>query len=133
MLKTGIAGNCGISQIGNANGQSHANEFNEPYDNNGLVDMAVGSHFLNGGQERSSNGTGYGCWDMENVDLSDDFKKHYELWLQKEVFGIRIDWDSLKTVYDIEMDDKNINGKPHFKANDSSVKLISTVVMQPPE
>lgn len=95
--------------------------------------MAVGSHFLNGGQERSSYGTGYGCWDMENVDLSDEFKKHYEVWLQKEVFSIRIDWDSLKTVYDIEMDDNNMNRKPHCMANDSSVKLNSTVVIQPPE
>lgn len=63
---------------------------------------------------------------MENVDLSDDFKKHYEVWLQKEVFGIRIDWDSLKTVYDIEMDDANTNGK----TNDVTAKSDSNVLIQ---
>lgn len=107
LLISGIASSCGISQIGNANGQSQSNEFNEPYDNSSLIDIAVGPHFLNGGQERNTYTTGYGAWDVENVDLSDDFKKHYEVWLQKEVFSIRIDWDSLKTVYDIEMDDNN--------------------------
>lgn len=130
----GIANNCGISQLGNANGQSQSNEFNEPYDNSGLIDIAVGSHFLNGGPERISYGTGYGCWDMEKVDLSDEFKKHYEVWLQKEVFSIRIDWDSLRTVYDIEMEDNNVNGQTlHPDANDSSAKLNSTVVIQSTE
>lgn len=148
-ISPGIANNCGISQIGNTNGQSQSNEFNEPYDNNGLIDIAVGPHFMNGGQDRNAYGNGYGCWDMEKVDLSDEFKKHYEVWLQKEVFSIRIDWDSLKTVYDIEMDENTVNGKAHPNANanantnanttansnenDSSVKLNATAVMQSTE
>ncbi|XP_055313183.1 striatin-interacting protein 1 homolog isoform X2 [Sitodiplosis mosellana] len=123
----GIANSCGISQIGNSNGQPQSNEFNEPYDNNSLIDIAVGSHFLNGGQERSSYTSGYGAWDMENVDLSEDFKKHYEVWLQKEVFSIKIDWDSLRTVYDIEMDDNKVNGKT---LNDATAKIDSKVVIQ---
>lgn len=129
IFHSGIANNCGISQIGNANGQSQSNEFNEPYDNNSLIDIAVGPHFLNGGQERSSYASGYGAWDMENVDLSDDFKKHYEVWLQKEVFSIRIDWDSLRTVYDIEMDEMKMNGK----MNDATAKSDSIPVIQTTE
>lgn len=79
---------------------------------------------MNGAQERNTYATGYGAWDVENVDLSDDFKKHYEVWLQKEVFSIRIDWDSLRTVYDIEIDDNNINGKT---ANGSTAAKTDTV------
>jgi len=29
------------------------------------------------------------------VDLTDEFKQHYELWLQKEVFQTTVDWDQL--------------------------------------
>lgn len=84
---------------------------------------------MNGGQERSSYASGYGAWDMENVDLSEDFKKHYEVWLQKEVLSIRIDWDSLRTVYDIEMEDNNVNGK----AMDATAKSDSTPVIHSTE
>lgn len=84
---------------------------------------------MNGGQERSSYASGYGAWDMENVDLSEDFKKHYEVWLQKEVLSIRIDWDSLRTVYDIEMEDNNVNGT----AMDATAKSDSTPVIQSTE
>ncbi|XP_031640438.1 striatin-interacting protein 1 homolog isoform X1 [Contarinia nasturtii] len=121
----GLSNNCGISQIGNGNGS--ANEFNEPYDNSNLIDMAVGSNFINSGQERNLYASGYSGWNMENVDLSENFKKHYEVWLQKEVFNIKIDWDSLKTVYDIEMDDNK-------KIDDySKVKSDSSVVIQSAE
>lgn len=126
MYRKGITNNCGISQIGNANGQPQTNEYSEPYDNNGLIDIAVGPQYLNGGHERIAYGNGYGAWDMENVDLSEDFKKHYEIWLQKEVFGIRIDWDSLKTVYDIEFEDNNLNGKSNDAKSDSKVVIQST-------
>lgn len=84
---------------------------------------------MNGGQERSAYTSGYGAWDMENVDLSDDFKKHYEVWLQKEVFSIKIDWDSLRTVYDIEMDENNVNDKmmdTTIAKSDSKVMIQST-------
>lgn len=30
-----------------------------------------------------------------NVELSEEFKQHYELWLQKEVFEKTINWDQL--------------------------------------
>lgn len=94
-----------------------------------MIDIAVGPNFLNGGQERNLYASGYSGWNMENVDLSDNFKKHYEVWLQKEVFNIKIDWDSLKTVYDIEMDDNTTNRK----LNDANVKSDSNVVIQSAE
>lgn len=93
-----------ISQTNNTNGQQ--SDLNEPYDNNGLLDFAVSSHYLNGSQDKNAYNNGY-SWDLGDVDLSEDFKKHYEIWLQKEVFNIRIDWDSLRTVYDIEVDNSN--------------------------
>ena len=30
-----------------------------------------------------------------NIELTEEFKQHYELWLQQEVFGTSIDWDEL--------------------------------------
>ncbi|KAJ8977107.1 hypothetical protein NQ317_008453 [Molorchus minor] len=30
-----------------------------------------------------------------NHDLSESFKKHYDLWLEQEVFGTTIEWDNL--------------------------------------
>ncbi|XP_063995251.1 striatin-interacting protein 1 homolog [Diachasmimorpha longicaudata] len=30
-----------------------------------------------------------------NIELTDEFKRHYELWLQQEVFQTSIDWDKL--------------------------------------
>lgn len=30
-----------------------------------------------------------------NIELTDEFKQHYELWLQQEVFQTPIDWDQL--------------------------------------
>ncbi|XP_015112692.1 striatin-interacting protein 1 homolog [Diachasma alloeum] len=30
-----------------------------------------------------------------NIELTDEFKQHYELWLQQEVFQTQIDWDKL--------------------------------------
>lgn len=29
------------------------------------------------------------------VELTDEFKRHYEIWLQQEVFQASIDWDQL--------------------------------------
>lgn len=37
---------------------------------------------------------GYGGWDQD-VELSDEFKLNYELWLNQEVFNMDINWDSL--------------------------------------
>lgn len=69
-----------------------------------MGDVAVNSMLANGGPEKSTYTPGFGGWDLESVVLTDEFKQHYELWLQKEVYGIKIDWDCLQTVYDIEMD-----------------------------
>lgn len=99
----GLSNNC-ISQSSNINGPQQAiviNELNEQYESNGLIDVAVNSLLLNSGQDKNLYANGYGGWNMENVDLSDEFKKHYEVWLQKEVFNIKIEWDSVMTVYDI--------------------------------
>ena len=30
-----------------------------------------------------------------NIELTEEFKHHYELWLQQEVFQTSIDWDGL--------------------------------------
>lgn len=37
---------------------------------------------------------GYGGWDKK-IDLTDDFKSNYELWLQEEVFNMQTNWDAL--------------------------------------
>lgn len=96
------------------------NDLNEPCDNNGMGDVAVNSMHTNSGQDKCIYTPGYGGWDFENVVLSDEFKQHYELWLQKEVYDIKIDWDSLQTVYDIEMDaiNKRISSNHTDKAAD---------------
>lgn len=44
--------------------------------------------------EKFAYAPGYGGWD-ESIELSDEFKEHYEEWLQQEVFNIEIDWDLL--------------------------------------
>ncbi len=31
----------------------------------------------------------------QEVELTDEFKFNYERWLQKEVYGMAIDWDAL--------------------------------------
>ncbi|CAD7094173.1 unnamed protein product [Hermetia illucens] len=37
---------------------------------------------------------GYGGWDRK-IELTDDFKANYELWLQEEVFNMQTNWDAL--------------------------------------
>lgn len=99
-------GNC-ISQP-NGNGQQTQiviNDLNEQYDNNGFVDVAVNSLLINGGKDKGLYSPGFGGWDNDQIDLSDEFKQHYELWLQREVYNIKIDWDLLKTGYDIEIEE----------------------------
>lgn len=87
----------------------------DQYDTNAFIlDFVITSEMLEGSQEKSANNNAYSNaytnaynngynWDLGDVDLSDEFKKHYDIWLQKEVFNIRMDWDSLLTVYDIEL------------------------------
>lgn len=104
----------------NTNGQQPAivfNDANEQYDNSGLVDVAVNSLLVNGGQDRGAYTPGYGSWDDEQIELSDEFKQHYEVWLQREVYNIKIDWDSLRTVYDIQTDvNEKANKIPEIKS-----------------
>ncbi|KAK0168425.1 hypothetical protein PV327_002227 [Microctonus hyperodae] len=38
-----------------------------------------------------------------NVELTDEFKQHYELWLQQEVFQTSVDWDKLLESTNIEI------------------------------
>lgn len=93
--------NC-TSQTNNVNGQQSTNEINEPYDNGGVVEFGISPQFLNGDHDKNVYSSSFGTWDLDDAILSEDFKKHYEVWLQKEVFNVRVDWDSLKTVYDLE-------------------------------
>lgn len=93
-----------MSQTNNINGHQSNNEITEPYDNGGVVDIGISSQFLNGDHGKNVYSSSFGTWHLDDTILSDEFKKHYEVWLQKEVFSVRVDWDSLKTVYDLEDD-----------------------------
>lgn len=117
-----MSGNSLAVQSGMANGQQ-----SDQYDTNAFIlDFVITSEMLEGSQEKSANNNAYSNaytnaynngynWDLGDVDLSDEFKKHYDVWLQKEVFNIRMDWDSLRTVYDIELngDTKLDAGEPN--------------------
>lgn len=92
-----------------SNGGNHSqqsiviNDLNEPYDNNGIVDISINPIISNMIPEKCYYAPGFSSWEYEQIKLSDEFKKHYEEWLQREVYNMKIDWDSLQTVYDIEM------------------------------
>lgn len=45
--------------------------------------------------DQSSYSPGYGGWD-QNIELSEEFKHNYDVWLSQEVFSKEINWDSLK-------------------------------------
>lgn len=79
----------GAPQNANNGGGPIISDLNE-YDQN-LLDVNV-----NGGNvmEQAQYMRGYGGWD-EKIELSDDFKEQYEVWLQQEVFTYQINWDSL--------------------------------------
>lgn len=79
----------GTAQNANNGGGPVISDLNE-YDQN-LLDVNV-----NGGNvmEQGQYMRGYGGWD-EKIELSDDFKEQYEVWLQQEVFTYQINWDSL--------------------------------------
>lgn len=81
----------GPSNGANGNGMIDINE----YDQN-LMDImnGGGGGGVPGGSDRFNYMPGYGGWD-EDVELNDEFKEHYELWLQQDVFAHQIDWDSL--------------------------------------
>lgn len=84
------------------------NDLNDQYDQNCILDVNVNTFLLNGDTEKYAYSPGYGGWDYEQVDLSDDFKQHYELWLQREVFDMTINWDSLVSKCEYDDDKKNV-------------------------
>ncbi|XP_055635161.1 striatin-interacting protein 1 isoform X2 [Toxorhynchites rutilus septentrionalis] len=59
-----------------------ASEFDDPVEND---TVNGGSNGGNGGNGRKS----------DEIELSEEFKQNYELWLQQEVYNNNIDWDSL--------------------------------------
>lgn len=83
------------------------NDINDQYDQNCILDVTVNTCLMIGGPEKYSYSPGFGGWDYEQVDLSDEFKQHYELWLQQEVYNMNINWDSLKLKF--ENDDAATN------------------------
>lgn len=81
---------------GGANGNNGMIDINE-YDQNLLDIQLMGGNVTGsgyGGVDRYSYTPGHGGWD-EDIELNDEFKQHYELWLQQDVFSHQIDWDSL--------------------------------------
>lgn len=100
-LNSGNGINCNTNANINGQQQMIINDINEQYDHNGIVDVTVNSLLLNTGPDKYLYTPGFGGWDNDQIYLSDEFKQHYELWLEQEVYNINIDWDSLKTVYDI--------------------------------
>lgn len=70
-------------------------------DPNGLAGGGAGTHMMLGGNSMAgvpmNYAQGYGGWDVESVELTDEFKLQYEEWLQQEVFNHEINWDSLIT------------------------------------
>lgn len=85
----GSAGGTGVAGVGNNGLGSIINDLNE-YDHN-LLDINV-NNVAQG--DKMNYAPGYGGWD-ETVELSEEFKEHYEVWLQQEVFNTQINWDSL--------------------------------------
>lgn len=77
------------AQNANNGGGPVISDLNE-YDQNLLDVNVTGGNVMEQGQYMR----GYGGWD-EKIELSDDFKEQYEIWLQQEVFTYQINWDSL--------------------------------------
>lgn len=72
-------------------------DINDQYEQDCMLDASVNTFLINGDTEKYSYSPGFGGWDSEQIELSDDFKQHYELWLQREVYGMTINWDSLRS------------------------------------
>uniref|UniRef100_U5EY75 Far11/STRP C-terminal domain-containing protein n=1 Tax=Corethrella appendiculata TaxID=1370023 RepID=U5EY75_9DIPT len=68
-------------------------EFHDIDDPNDIENFNL---ILNNGNLNSGNvGGGFQNSLMEDVELSEEFKQNYELWLQQEVYNSEINWDSL--------------------------------------
>jgi len=107
--------NCSGNNVGNinsGNGDTNDSDIQDNYDNdislntngngnnNGSSVIGNNSYGYNYyGTNIANNGfgneysLGYGEWDKK-VELTEDFKANYELWLQ-DVFSQQIDWDAL--------------------------------------
>ncbi|XP_055594022.1 striatin-interacting protein 1 homolog isoform X2 [Uranotaenia lowii] len=68
-----------------------ANEFDDPIEGDTVNGVVVGG----GGGGSIGNGTNGNGRKFDEVELSEEFKQNYELWLQQEVFNNNIDWDAL--------------------------------------
>lgn len=81
----------GTAAMANSNngGGPVINDLND-YDQN-LLDVNVNNAFQ---ADKLNYTRGYGGWD-EGIELSEEFKQQYEVWLQQEVFNHEINWDSL--------------------------------------
>lgn len=59
-----------------------------------------------------------------DYDLSECFKKHYHLWLEQEVFSVKIDWDKLLEMKDKKQDNSksqnNVKAHDNLKSQDNS-------------
>ncbi|XP_040166182.1 striatin-interacting protein 1 homolog isoform X2 [Anopheles arabiensis] len=59
-----------------------------------------GAGGVGGGSERGNACYGGLARKPEEIELSEEFKQNYELWLQQEVYNNNIDWDALLAVDD---------------------------------
>ncbi|GAB0091706.1 striatin-interacting protein 1 homolog [Sergentomyia squamirostris] len=64
----------------------------EMIDLDGVIDFCTNS--LYGSNQNRCLQTS-GNYSIDEVDLSEDFKENYHLWLEEEVYGMRINWDAL--------------------------------------
>ncbi|XP_049536516.1 striatin-interacting protein 1 homolog isoform X4 [Anopheles darlingi] len=60
----------------------------------------LGGTGMGGVNERGNACYGGLARKAEEIELSEEFKQNYELWLQQEVYNNNIDWDALLTVED---------------------------------
>lgn len=108
----GPGGAGGSANNGANNGVNDLNEYGDPSNpldplnagGVGLLGMGLAGGFGMGGCGFGSGigggmvyAPGYGGWDTEPVELTEEFKQQYEEWLQQEVFQHQINWDSLIT------------------------------------
>lgn len=84
--RTRTATGNGTSNVQNSGNMGY--EGNE-YDQN-LIEVQLHNTF-NG--DKFIYAPGYGGWD-DGVELTDEFKQQYEIWLQHEVFNSPTNWDS---------------------------------------
>ncbi|XP_059613606.1 striatin-interacting protein 1 homolog isoform X1 [Phlebotomus argentipes] len=76
----------------NANvGNRVASGQGEMIDLDGVIDFCSSSLYGNQGRCLQNAAT----YSIEDVELSEEFKEHYHLWLEEEVYSMEINWDAL--------------------------------------